>query len=120
MQRQGSPGNNPARRVFTGDAPKLADQGSPLSTHSILGILASLFSMASFVPQVLKVWRDDQSEGVSRRTYALTVTGFSFWIAYGAAKADLPIIVTNSVCFALSLAVLVKLVRRRGKARKEP
>lgn len=84
-----------------------------------LGLAASLCSMASFVPQVLKVWRDQDSRGVSRRMYVLTASGFALWIGYGVVRGDAPIILTNSVCFVLSLAVLVRLLLP-GVARKKP
>lgn len=81
-----------------------------MNGESSLGLAASIFSMASFVPQVLRVWRDEDNRGVSRRMYVLTALGFALWIGYGAARGDAPVIVTNSVCFVLSVAILVRLL----------
>ena len=78
--------------------------------ESCLGLAASIFSMASFVPQVLKVWRDEDNRGVSRRMYVLTALGFALWIGYGAARGDAPIIIANFVCFVLSVAILARLL----------
>lgn len=73
--------------------------------------------MASFLPQALTIWRDHDITGVSHRMYILTAIGFALWIAYGLFRAEIPIIVTNSVCFILSFAILVKLIASR---RREP
>lgn len=93
-----------------------------MNGESCLGLAASIFSMASFVPQVLKVWRDEDNRGVSRRMYVLTALGFALWIGYGAARGDAPIIIANFVCFVLSVAILVRLLWPRtsaaGKARR--
>lgn len=81
-----------------------------MNGESCLGLAASTFSMASFVPQVLKVWRDEDNRGVSRRMYVLTALGFALWIGYGAARGDAPIIIANFVCFVLSVAILARLL----------
>lgn len=79
-------------------APVLAD---------IVGTGAALCSMASFVPQILKIRRERDASSVSLRMYAVTVTGFSLWIAYGVMIASWPVIGSNAVCLALSATILV-------------
>ena len=69
---------------------------------NILGTGAALCSMASFVPQILKIWRERDASSVSFRMYAVTVTGFSLWIAYGAMITSWPVVGSNIVCLALS------------------
>ena len=73
----------------------------------IVGTGAALCSMASFTPQILKIWRERDASSVSLRMYAITVTGFSLWIAYGVLLDSWPIIGANSVCLVLSGAILV-------------
>ena len=46
-----------------------------------IGAAAGLCSMASFTPQLIKIAREKRAEGVSLRTYMVTVTGFVLWIA---------------------------------------
>jgi MtN3 and saliva related transmembrane protein len=72
-----------------------------------VGTLAALCSMASFVPQIIKIWRERDAESVSLRMYAVTVTGFSLWIAYGVLSGSWPVAVSNAVCLALSATILV-------------
>ena len=72
----------------------------------IIGTLAALCSMSSFVPQILKIWRERDAESVSLRMYLVTVTGFALWIAYGAMSHSWPVIGSNTVCLILSAIIL--------------
>jgi MtN3 and saliva related transmembrane protein len=74
---------------------------------TVVGVAAALCSMSSFVPQIAKILREREAESVSLRMYAVTVTGFSLWIAYGAMIGSWPIVGANSVCLALSATILV-------------
>jgi MtN3 and saliva related transmembrane protein len=73
----------------------------------VVGTGAALCSMASFTPQLVKIWRERDASSVSLRMYAITVTGFSLWIAYGLLLKSWPIIGANSVCLIESAAILV-------------
>jgi len=73
----------------------------------IVGTGAALCSMASFTPQLLKIWRERDVSSVSLRMYAITCTGFALWIAYGVLLKSFPIIGANSVCLAEAFAILV-------------
>jgi MtN3 and saliva related transmembrane protein len=71
-----------------------------------VGTAAGLCSMASFVPQVVKIVREKRAEGVALHTYMLTVTGFVLWIAYGVMLKSWPVAVSNAVNLVLSGAIL--------------
>ena len=73
----------------------------------IIGTLAALCSMASFVPQIVKIWRERDAEQVSLRMYVVTVTGFSLWIAYGVMSGSWPVTASNTVCLILSAMILL-------------
>jgi MtN3 and saliva related transmembrane protein len=48
--------------------------------------------------------------------YAVTVTGFSLWLAYGIMLGEWPLIVTNAVCLALSAFILaMRILPQRKK-----
>jgi len=72
-----------------------------------VGTAAGLCSMASFVPQVVKIVREKRADGVALHTYMLTVTGFVLWIAYGVMLKSWPVAVSNAVNLVLSAAILV-------------
>jgi len=88
------------------------------SLASLVGIVAGLCSTSSFVPQVLKAWREGDTEAISKRMYIVTVSAFSLWIFYGVMIESWPIIIFNIASLVLSGAILVLKVRtsRRSPA----
>jgi MtN3 and saliva related transmembrane protein len=72
----------------------------------LVGTAAALCSMASFTPQLVKIWRERDASSVSLRMYAITVTGFSLWIGFGLLLKSWPLVGANSVCLIESGAIL--------------
>ncbi len=82
---------------------------------NVVGTGAALCSMASFTPQIVKIWRERDASSVSTRMFLLTVTGFVLWTTYGLLLGSWPIAVSNAVCLALSGVILtLKLKFRRA------
>lgn len=71
-----------------------------------VGVAAALCSMTSFAPQIIKIWKERDATSVSLRTYAVTVTGFALWIAYGVLLGSWPVAASNTVCLIMAAAVL--------------
>jgi MtN3 and saliva related transmembrane protein len=78
-----------------------------------VGVGAGLCSIASFVPQIAKIWRERDASGVSLRMFAVTVTAFILWTTYGILQGSWPIAVSNALCLALA-GVIVALRLRFG------
>jgi MtN3 and saliva related transmembrane protein len=74
---------------------------------SAIGTAAALCSMTSFVPQIVKIVRDNDASGVSLRMYLVTVTGFALWITYGLMIVSWPVTASNAICLLLSGAILI-------------
>ena len=81
-----------------------------------LGIVAGICSTVSFVPQVIKAWRENDTEAISKRMYVVTVTAFTLWSIYGSQIGSLPIIIFNLLSLVLSGTILALKLRnqRRG------
>jgi len=86
----------------------------------VIGTIAGLCSTSSFVPQVIKAWREGETEAISRRMYIITVAAFSLWSAYGLMINSLPIIVFNITSLILSGTILLMKLRRRGAQASGP
>jgi MtN3 and saliva related transmembrane protein len=71
-----------------------------------IGAAAAICSMASFAPQLLKIWKERDASGVSLRMYVVTVAGFALWIVYGISIGRWPLVAANTVCLAMSGAIL--------------
>lgn len=74
---------------------------------NLVGSAAALCSIASFAPQILKIWRERDASAVSLKTYALTVTCFVLWTVYGVLSDAWPVAVANACALVLASAVLV-------------
>ncbi len=81
-----------------------------------VGVAAGLFSMSSFVPQILKIWRERDASGVSLRMFAVTVTAFTLWTIYGLLQGSWPIAGSNAVCLALAAAIVALRLKFGGDA----
>ena len=64
---------------------------------TILGTAAGLLTTGSFVPQVVKAWREGDTGALSLRMYLVLTAAFVLWLAYGVVIGSWPVIVFN-VC----------------------
>ena len=90
-----------------------------------IGIVAAICSTASFAPQAWRIIRTGDTTSLSVRMYALTVTGFSLWTAYGIGRREWPLIAPNAICLALSAFILIMMLlparrRRQIAAQLDP
>jgi MtN3 and saliva related transmembrane protein len=76
-----------------------------------LAVIAGLLSTSSFVPQVLKAWRERDTAAISKRMYMVTVTAFTLWAIYGFLIGNMPIIIFNLLSLALSATILFLKIR---------
>lgn len=76
-----------------------------MTNLDILGLIATIFTTSSFVPQVLRTWKTRDVSGISLPTYVIITIGLALWLAYGLMKNDLPLIVANSVMVLLTFAI---------------
>jgi len=82
----------------------------------IVGYLASVCSMTSFIPQAWKIIKTGDIAAISKRMYAVTVVGFALWSVFGVMRMEWPIILTNTVCFCLSAFILtMKMLPKRRR-----
>jgi MtN3 and saliva related transmembrane protein len=87
---------------------------APVWLINTFGVVAGLCSMASFVPQILKMLRERDASGVSLRMYAITIVGFACWTAYGVLSGSWPVTVANAVCLILVSVIFVLRLRFGG------
>lgn len=90
-----------------------AEKASMTNWTTLLGYAAALCSTISFVPQAWRILKTRDTGAISAPMYALTTLGFSLWLAYGIAKLEWPLIVTNGVCFVFAGFILAMTVASR-------
>jgi MtN3 and saliva related transmembrane protein len=80
----------------------------------IIGFLATLCTISSFLPQAIKIMRERDAESVSLKMYAITVAGFSLWTTYGILMKSVPLILANAASLSIALWILFLKLRFSG------
>ena len=73
---------------------------------TVLGTAAGVCTVGSFVPQVVKAWREGDTNAISLRMYLVLVAAFVLWFGYGVLIGSWPIMLVNAANLALSAAIL--------------
>ena len=76
-----------------------------------LGLAAGLCTSLSFVPQVLKAWREGDVEAISKRMYVASLVAYGLWIVHGMMIASVPVILFNAVNVVFAGLILVLKLR---------
>ena len=66
-----------------------------------------------WIPQAVKIIRDKDTRALSLTATVTLAVGIGLWLVYGIVLEDLPLIVANTISFALML-VIVALKLRHG------
>ncbi len=82
-----------------------------MDNYLIIGMLAAIFTTASFLPQAIRIIRTKHTKDISLSMYVIFTTGILLWLVYGIAIEDLPIIAANIVTFIFSFTILVLKIR---------
>ena len=69
-------------------------------------IAAALTSLAGF-PQLIKSIKTKSTKDISLGMFVALVVGIVFWLVYGFAVKDVPIIAANLVALVINLSILV-------------
>lgn len=84
---------------------------APVWLVDAVGVTAGCCSMLSFIPQILKIARERDAEGVSLKMYAVTIFGFCCWTAYGVLSGAWPVAASNAICVILTAAIFILRLR---------
>jgi MtN3 and saliva related transmembrane protein len=82
-----------------------------------VGFAGATLTTASFIPQLLRVWRSQSAHDISAAMYTLFIGGLLLWIIYGVWIASWPIVIANGVTALLAVFILVMKLRFARTAR---
>ena len=77
-----------------------------METSTILGLVAACLTTVAFFPQAVKSWRTRSTGDISLAMVSLLVIGIGLWLVYGIMLRDIPLIVANTITFALAASIL--------------
>ena len=78
---------------------------------TFIGLLATVFTVASTLPQIKKALNTKDTEDVSIRFLLVLITGLSLWVIYGIGRSDIVIVIGNSIGVSLNIFMLVLKVK---------
>lgn len=80
-------------------------------TGSWIGSVAATLTTLAFVPQAVRILRTRDTHSISLPMYLTFTVGVGFWLAYGIELGSWPMIVSNTITFALSAGILALKLR---------
>lgn len=72
----------------------------------ILGYAAGAITSLTFLPQVIKTWKEKSAKDISLLMFVIAAVNEIMWIAYGALLNNWVIILTNAIVLAMSLTMI--------------
>jgi len=77
----------------------------------ILGFIAAILTTTAFIPQVIKVYKTNQTTDLSILTFSMFTLGVFCWILYGLLLNSYPLIIANIITFLLACYILIKIIK---------
>ena len=86
---------------------------------SVLGIVATILSTVSLMPQVIRTWRTRSTDDISAAWLLVALVAMAVWIAYGS-LIDAPAVILVNVLsvFQCSSILFIKVQNLRAAAAK--
>ena len=72
----------------------------------ILGYSAGFITTLTFLPQVIKTYREKSARDISLNMLLIEAINEVMWIVYGFLKSDMVIVLTNVVVLGMSLTMI--------------
>lgn len=81
----------------------------------IVGIVASVSTAVSMLPQLIKIIKEKKAEDISLPMIITLLTGLALWIAYGVMRKDWVITIANSFSLVVNLTLLALSIKYKAK-----
>lgn len=81
-----------------------------IKLKSIIGGLATICTIITFVPQVIKIINTNNVQGISLYMYIISLIGVILWFIYGLLIRSRALIITNIIIFPMAAFILFKII----------
>ena len=71
-----------------------------------LGYAAGAVTTFTFLPQVIKTWKDRSAKDVSLMMFVIAVINEIMWITYGILEKNMVIILTNAILLVMASTMI--------------
>ena len=79
----------------------------------IVGYIASAITVLTFLPQVIKTWKEKSAKDISLMMFLIAIANEILWIVYGVMINNDVIIATNIVMMAMASTMVYLKLRYR-------
>ena len=85
------------------------------SVETLVGIVASIGTAMSMVPQLTKLIKEKKAENISMNMLLVLFLGVGCWIVYGVLKKDWIIIISNTFSLVINVLLTVLAIKYKKK-----
>ena len=87
-----------------------------MDSITIVGIVASICTAMSMIPQLFKLLKEKKAESISIFMLMVLFAGVGTWIIYGVLKEDWIIIISNSCSLIIDVILTILALKYKNKA----
>ena len=81
--------------------------------YEVIGLSAAFLTTSAFIPQVYKIYKEKNADGISLTMYIILFIGVILWFVYGLLIGSLSIIIANGVTALLQLSIIIFKLKNR-------
>ena len=74
--------------------------------YDLIGFLAGILTIGSYLPQVIKSWKTRRTQDLSIGTGILLIGACICWVLYGFFLDSMPMMITNSIVLCCVLSII--------------
>ena len=75
--------------------------------YEVIGLSAAFLTTSAFIPQVYKIYKEKNADGISLTMYIILFIGVILWFVYGLLIGSLSIIIANGLTALLQLSIII-------------
>jgi MtN3 and saliva related transmembrane protein len=90
-----------------------------MEQDTIVGICSSVLTATSLIPQLVKLIKEKQPQGMSVLMLIVLLIGHGLWVYYGVLKSDWIIIISNAFALIIDLITSAYMINFKGNKTNE-
>ena len=75
--------------------------------YEVIGLSAAFLTTSAFIPQVYKIYKEKNADGISLLMYLILFIGVILWLIYGILISSLSIVIANGITALLQLNIII-------------
>ena len=85
-----------------------------INADEIVGLIAAFLTTIAFLPQAVKVYRTQSTDGLSLPMYVIMFVGVCMWLYFGLRIESLSVVVANTVTAVMQIFIIFNILKKRS------